>query len=304
MNFRNRILLWTTCLLGLLACSNNKPSSGAPETDGSAGSSGGYELFDAHAHIMPDDDTEQVVALLKQAGFVGAVILGVKNDAAGLSAHSGFAFPFAFTNPDALVANAKVLDTLESAVQGPYFGIGEIGIKHFAAGHITEPTDIDPNDANIKALYQLAADEDVPLNVHVDTAAYMADVLAAAANAKPAIIWSHAGDASASEVGDLIEANDNLYVDISCRNPFFEDRYLSLAEQRLDEEDGTIKQDWKTVLEAHADRFMFGSDIGPADRDEILISDVVPYYQSILAQLEPSAAEAIANGTIKTLLGL
>ena len=65
----------------------------------------------------------------------------------------------------------------------------------------------------------------------------------------------------------------------------------------------TLRSDWRLVLEEHSDRFLFGTDIGPGDRDS-QVGEVVPWYQDMLGQLDRVHAEAIANGNARRLFAL
>ena len=55
------------------------------------------------------------------------------------------------------------------------------------------------------------------------------------------------------------------------------------------------------MFERFPDRFLFGIDLGPANR-LALLDEVVQYYRSVLAQLTSTTAEKIAYKNIKGLL--
>lgn len=313
-------LMWIGMLLAgtlVLACSSDEtPSethvvsgttstsnSGSSGSTGPGGSAGTLELFDAHIHVKPSETAAEIVDLASDAGFTGMVVLGPSNDG-GLKQHAGYAYPFLFVSGDDLETDATLVDQVSVALKsGDIYGVGELSIRHFATGGDDDEVH-DPTLPNFKALYQVIADEGALLNIHCDSAASMRDFLDAAAEASPTVLWAHIGDDFADNVRPLLEDYDNLYIDLSCRNPFYENRPLSLEDQSLANADGTIKNDWKALFEDYPTRFMFGSDVGPPGRVEILISDTVPYFRNVLSQLQPSTAEAIASGNIKTLLGI
>jgi predicted TIM-barrel fold metal-dependent hydrolase len=110
------------------------------------------------------------------------------------------------------------------------------------------------------------------------------------------------GAAPPEVVAAFLDRHPNLYADLSCRNPFYLPRHTFTEEQssiaQLDRV--TLRADWRLVLEEHSDRFLFGTDIGPGDRDS-QIGEVVPWYQDMLGQLDREHAEAIANGNARRL---
>ena len=68
---------------------------------------------------------------------------------------------------------------------------------------------------------------------------------------------------------------------------------LSTDLQRLDDPDGIIKAEWKRLFSDHADRVLYGSDIGPQGRIE-QYDQIEEYYRGILMQVDAHVAEKIA----------
>ena len=91
---------------------------------------------------------------------------------------------------------------------------------------------------------------------------------------------------------------------MSVWNPLcsYDDRVLSIGEQRLDHADQTIKEDWKALFEQYSDRILFGTDIGPGSRHEY-IDEVVAYYKVVLGQLSEQAQERISHTNAASLFG-
>jgi hypothetical protein len=73
----------------------------------------------------------------------------------------------------------------------------------------------------------------------------------------------------------------------------FQGRLLSTDLQRLDDQDGIIKAEWKRLFSDHADRVLYGSDIGPEGRIE-QCDQIEEYYRGILMQVDAHVAEKIA----------
>ena len=62
---------------------------------------------------------------------------------------------------------------------------------------------------------------------------------------------------------DLRSAEELLYIDLSSRNPLdsYSGRLVSIEEQRLDDGEMVLKEDWKTLMETHPGRVMVGTDV-------------------------------------------
>jgi len=279
-------------------------------TTTSASSSGApsLELFDAHIHVMPNKTEEQIVALGKKAGFIGMAVLGP----VFADGNPDYAHPFYFPNVDKLYTNAGEIDKVEAAIKAGARGIGEMPIKHFPSGKPPVETDYPGDAPNFVEVYKLADGAGIPVNVHIDGVATLEVALAAAEKEglSTVFIWSHAGDAQAKDVRALMDKYPNLYADLACRTPYYE-RGFPIEEQRLTDTNDTetelddpIKESWRKLFEDHPTRFMFGSDVGPPGREEILTTHTVPYFLNVLSQLEPATARGIASENAKAVLGI
>ena len=150
----------------------------------------------------------------------------------------------------------------------------------------------------------MAGDYGVPVNVHHDYSTTFGGELDTAVGSHPdtTFIWAHSGDTIPDNLRPYLEAHPNLLLDLSCRNDLepFTTRPFELADQRLNEADGAIQERWRDLLEEHPDRFLFGSDIGPAGRLEIY-GEILAYYRGIFAQLTPPTARMIAYENAQAL---
>jgi hypothetical protein len=273
-------------------------SAGAP--------SGGYTgpLFDAHSHVNPSNlSAERLIALARGAGLSGVILFGPSEHTLRAQRENPeFAFPFADIPRDRrtrqLLLNEETLASLQEQLEtGVMRGIGEIPWRHFP-----NPEDGYPADGPIALqVYDLAASYNVPVTVHVEYE-YSGELERALEhNREVVIIWAHAGDAQPALIGELMRKHGNLYADLSARNPFFR-RRLPPEEQSPTNEDGVLKAEWRSVLEEFPDRFLFGLDLGSGDRHSI-ITELMEYYRTVLAQLTPETAEKIAHETAESLVG-
>ena len=66
--------------------------------------------------------------------------------------------------------------------------------------------------------------------------------------------------------------------------------------------DGKLTEDWRRLLEKHADRFLLGSDTWINERWADY-DDIIKEYRGWLAQLAPDQARRISNGNASRLFG-
>lgn len=266
-------------------------------------------LIDAHSHLTPGVSPREMLSRLSRAGVTGVVLFGPFDPLmVAQRQNPGSVFPFIQTGRDRvtrqLLLNEEAVSLLrQQLATGMVRGIGELSLRHRPFPNSPPEGDNYPADGPIaRQIYDLAATNGVPVNVHVEHEFSGELERALEHNRKSVIIWAHVGDAPASLVLDLMRKHPNLYADISTRNPYYQ-RGVPIEQQSLTHANGTLKEEWRSVFEEFSDRFVFGLDVGPGGRLE-QVEQVVQYYRSVLAQLTPSTAEKIANGNIKRLLGL
>lgn len=252
-------------------------------------------LFDAHAHQMPSSFPEDWLdSLFADHHPRGIVLMGI-----------GDVLSPQADDPNRVVAFSNFhgvddvnITQIQSQLNNGMRGIGEISIRHFASGSPpAAPVESDFDDPKLLQVYDLASQHGVPVNFHFDYHPDHIDEIIRTLPNYPDVtfIWAHAGDTQPGVLKRLMTQLDNLHIDISSRNPLssFEGRPFSKSLQRLDESDGTIKTEWKTLFEIFSDRVLYGSDIGPSGRLD-QYGQIQAYYRGILGQLDPLAAENIA----------
>ena len=140
-----------------------------------------------------------------------------------------------------------LLDRVREALSsGDYRGVGEL---HMIGGFIS-----DWKHPNISGLFRLAAEFDVPVLVHTEFSRANYVIGFCQAHPETSFLWAHAGSIlSPDEVERALRACDNLWVELSARDPW---RHVA---RRIDE-DGRLKAEWRKLVTEYADRFMVGSD--------------------------------------------
>ena len=105
------------------------------------------------------------------------------------------------------------------------------------------------------------------------------------------ILWAHAGMSTApDEVRRMLEAHANLWADVSFRaGDILQGNVLHPA--------------WESLLLAHPQRFMIGSDTYTSSRWEAYES-LIAHHRMWQALLPPAAAKAIAHGNALRVLGV
>jgi predicted TIM-barrel fold metal-dependent hydrolase len=259
-------------------------------------------LVDAHGHFMPAWAKEVVPTMVQAADLAHFVILGVKDT-----------YQYEKTDPDTYTYCAwfdvgeEDLEGVVAMLDAGARCLGETSIRHFASGPNAEAKDHDPTSEFLTAVYAEAASHQVPINVHFDYSDEHVGEYKAALDAHPdtSFIWAHMGDANAAQVRDMLDAHDNLFVDISSRNPLcsFGGRLLPMDEQRLDDGDLKLKEGWRQLFEDHSDRVLYGSDVGPGDR-HLYMEEIANHYRALLGQLSPEAAERIGHLNAEGLFGV
>jgi hypothetical protein len=184
------------------------------------------------------DDLE---ALAEGGVEAGALVLG-PSDPADLPFALGLQYTSAaavrvFSMPDTVTVSggvktytatsvAAVVDELNAGAAG----IVEMKLHHSGPPHLA--ANIAANQATAMEIYALAAERFVPVTIHFETrdkSAPTVDIASRLAELSDALdtypganfIWAHAGDTGPATVRALIEGHDNLYVDLSTRNPYF-----------------------------------------------------------------------------------
>lgn len=274
------------------------------DTDTNITESGLLPLFDAHAHQMPSFEDGWLDALFTEHGPRGVALLGVGNALAEQMARPDQVVAFSHLPDLEAIDHALLRTQLENGTSG----IGEVSIRHFPSGPPpAEATEHDFDAPELLAVYDLAAEFGVPVNFHFD---YDADQVGEITSTLPLypevdFVWAHAGDAQPDALRPLLAAHDNLHLDLSCRNALssFEGRLVEVGLQRLDDEDGVLKDAWASLMTDYADRILYGSDIGPAGRLE-QYAQIQDAYRALLGQLDAETARLIAHDNAIALYGL
>lgn len=137
---------------------------------------------------------------------------------------------------------------------GDYHGIGEIHMIGGFISHWRKPS--------IAALFQLAAEFDVPVLLHTEFS--RADYTLGLCQAYPQtrFLWAHSGAMlDAEQARRVLAGCPNVHAELSARDPW---RHRG---KPISDADGQILDSWRQLVIDYPDRFMVGSDpVWPVER--------------------------------------
>ena len=189
-------------------------------------------------------------------------------------------------------------------------GIGEIMSRHDTLTALTYGEPPHCNSKAFKAIYDLGAQEGLPVLIHhnitaqhSEKAIYLDELKEALVhNRNCKIIWAHVGVSRQTKIKELakiadklLKENSNLWMDISwvVYDHYIQDAFHSRFR------DGDTMDDWVNLIEKYPDRFMIGTDkVGHWQSYPI---EVFKYYD-LLSRLKPETAAKICRENILSLI--
>jgi hypothetical protein len=234
-------------------------------------------IFDAHIHYSADVwdaiPPADAIRRLRQAGITRALVSSSGDDGtlALYNADPELVIPVLrpYRQRGTLrtwMHDATVPPYLRERLTGQrYVGIGEFHLQG-------EEADLPV----VREVVQLARQHDLMLHVHADADA-IRRIFAQDPDAR--ILWAHAGFEEAAVVRDLMASQANLWADLSFRDEIFAD--------------GSVLPEWRSLLTAHADRFLLGVDTYTPQR-WLQVQEVVAWQRALLDALPREAALKIA----------
>ena len=342
------ILLCAILLCSCLAVTVLADESGQPYGSGEPYASGQpYEFVDSHLHyldfVQETDGFEKLTAKMDENHVSSAVLLGMAmakewdDDAPEAPTYylSNDSRCYYYSATDYIMMNdymaappavrnrfypficgvnttdryaAKYLRRLLETYPGEIFGFGELMNHHDDLSALTYGDTPRPNNEAMKAIYDLAAEYDIPILLHsnigpvyADDPLYLDEMKEALAyNPKTNIIWAHAGISRRIEISNLTEIADemlseypNLYYDIS----------WVVFDEHINDADTNPNADslhaWAALIEKYPDRFVIGTDI-VAHFDDY--GDEITKYYTLLDILSPETARMISKDNILRII--
>ena len=212
---------------------------------------------DVHLHFNWDQEelvsAEEVLAILNKHNVVFAVVFSVP---------SANALKLSKLKPKTIIPffspyitghsrnnwyyDPKVLEQAREGLQkGIYKGIGEL--------HVISGLGPRRDNAILQSLLSMAAEFDVPFNIHTETSDYRFLAPICKQHPKVRFLWAHAGGVLGPEHSEgIIKACNNVWIELSARDP---KHYGGLVDEQ-----SKLRKGWYDVITRYPDRFMVGTD--------------------------------------------
>ncbi len=275
--------------------------------------------IDVHTHIDPEVccgdvcGADLLVAGMKAAGvskFVLFPLAGSSDSDDVLAAY--YKYPdhiIPFRGPDGLaLGDPSSLDLIrEDLDTGLFWGLGEILTRH---GFYR--IEIPATHTVMLDLWDLAAEYDIPVNVHMGTrpsgedqtdipAEWLAE-LEEALDQSPSttFIWAHSGPSRPDVLRGMLERHPNLYADLSALCLVFHEMKgrEPWPELLID------GPEWIQLLEDHSDRFLFGTDVYFLEAYVNPAAIMAYVRDEVFSQLSDEAVDAISHENAERLIGI
>jgi hypothetical protein len=309
---RARALLAVVLAVGLMLGAGPRHSGWAAQPEM-------MPIIDLHLHLDPAWDPEAMLLLLDHLGLAraGQSPRGPDSVALDFAARSGGRFiPVAGDVAiNSLVCRERggyeqdawelrvdalldYLNQLEADLQAGLFkGIGELQLNRLPGSPnflCRQPAD----SPLMRRLWELSATYEVPLFVHMDgtddAIAEMERLLTS--DRRGTWVWLHTGMfVEPPALRDLLRRNPNLYLELSNRGSV-----NHLPHSTIIDTNGTLRDDWKALIEEFPNRFILGTDVPSFT----LYEDAIRFWRVILDQLTPQTATQFASGNAQRLLRL
>jgi predicted TIM-barrel fold metal-dependent hydrolase len=209
-----------------------------------------------------------------------------------------------------------LLDELAADVAtGRYFAMGEFEARHYISSTNNRDVHLPVDSENFEAVFRLAEKSGLPFLLHHEAEDALLPELERMLRKHPnaKVIWCHVGRnrnratwtvlPSVEGVRAFLERYPNLFFDLNQSPPgstFRGTRQVDAVlyeninpDKGKNQPDATLDSRWRELLEEHADRFLFGSDVntGRWDNYERVAEN---FRQLILRPLSPQAQAKIA----------
>jgi len=239
-------ILYTYFLLVFLSISNLAIANEKPDA-----------FADVHLHFNWDQEelvsAEQALEILEKHNVVLAVAFSIPSaNALKLGKISNgrvitFFSPYitGHSRNDWYRDKRVLLLARKGLEEGNYKGIGEL---HVISG-------LGPRRDNeiFQGLLQLAAEFDVPFNIHTEAASYKFLQPICEQHSNVRFLWAHAGGLLGPEHSEgIINACPNVWIELSARDPH---HYGGIIDEQR-----RLRPEWKEIFIKYPDRFMVGTD--------------------------------------------
>lgn len=279
--------------------------------------------FDVHGHTVHGLTADRVISLMDMAGISHMVLMAMgRNHPLTMEIYKQSPqriLPFVSSmNRRWHRQDWRLLPYVERQLNtGIYKGVGEVMLRYYGNPSRNEPAvNVSADSQFIKKLSDIVEHHDAVMLVHMEPEPEAIRSLENLLdyNKKVKLVWAHCGTVARvglktighTDIGAMMDRHPNLYTDIAGVQP----RYLApsggLRRPQITDSGGNLFPRFRTVLERHSDRVLFGLDTPYAECwSEEPIKRWVKWADKVVAQLEDTgAAERIMYGNAKKLFNI
>ncbi|MGQ7884160.1 amidohydrolase family protein [Paenibacillus sp. WC2504] len=269
LNFRERTSNPTAIVTSLAATTAATPVESTPPTLAKKSFNnllqqyGSIPLSDAHNHDASDSKYISMQNMWKRDAMDRVVLFGDVSESSAIRTDA-YAWDAYIEKPDFFVPyfsgfdlhDPSSLEVVRNNLEQVYFGLGEIAAASYNSPVVSkvEWKAKDPMDGFLPQIYELCAEYQAPILLHIDPPnGFVIDKLeeALAAHPKTTFIFGHANAYNSSEnIKQLLEKHDNIYMD------FFAGFTV------LNLESSNRIEDFLPVMKQFPDKFMLSTDSG------------------------------------------
>ena len=259
---------------------------------------------DAHSHLFESMRADEEIAAFRKAGVGGVLIMWPDPYPLRTLAdqNPGYVVPMLSISADkTILTDDSVMTFVRARDNMGICGFGEFATRLQSNGNMSDAASI--SDPRRLKIYAAAEGKGTPVNMHVSlaepetVAAYEKIV---AAHPRVPFILNHGGLTAGPELlGRLLATYSNLYVELSGR--LTPPTAAQPRPQSALTMDGSLKPEWRALIERFPDRFMFGMDVQSVESVEG-IAGRVAIARAAFAPLPQAIEEAIAYKNISRVM--
>ena len=259
---------------------------------------------DAHSHLFESMRADEEIAAFRKAGVGGVLIMWPDPYPLRMLAdqNPGYVVPMISISADkTILSDDSVTSFVRARDNMGMCGFGEFATRLLANGNMSDAASI--SDPRRIKIYDAAEVKGTPVNMHIslaepETVAAYEKIVAARPHVP--FILNHGGLTAGPELlGRLLATYPNLYVELSGRlTPPTASQPRPQSALAMD---GSLKPEWRALIERFPDRFMFGMDVQSVDSVQSIASRIA-IARAAFAPLPQAIEEAIAYKNISRVM--
>jgi len=295
----------------------NVPFVWSADTVGS-GSFGAGEFYFVDAHSQVDEDVSDLGLIIRRMDGAGVhrTILAARSGrkpgeiADFAEQYQQRIIPSVRTKSGAFDKNpAKWRDFIRAQVtSGRFWAMAEMLLYHARKGNKAPEVRAYPDDDRVTFALAAAAEHGWPFVVHIEFASlsppererFMAGLeTLLRKNSRLPVLLNHMGQLQPPEAARLIRTHANFHLLTAHTTTVITRESREPWTQMFDGDH--LKEEWKDLMQAHPDRFVFALDNVWYQHWDAFYLEQIKQWRKALAEVSPSVAHAVAHGNAERL---